>query len=72
MYDPREPFPDTRLPDDTANVLDHFYLKLLQISGTMTTAARRTEARGRTAFMRFYLRRLGREVRAGYEPEGDP
>ncbi len=41
LYDPAEPFPDARIPDDTANVLDHFYVKLLHIYSTMTTAAGR-------------------------------
>lgn len=69
LYNPREPFPDTRTPDDTANVLDHFYLKLLRISGTMVTTAGQTEARRRTAFMRDYLRQLGQEIFADHEPE---
>lgn len=72
MYDPDEPFPHTRALDDASNVLDHFYVKLLRISSTMTTAAGRAEARRRTAFMCDYLRQLGREIRAGYEPEEDP
>lgn len=32
LYDPDESFPDARTPDDAANVLDHFYVKLLHIS----------------------------------------
>jgi uncharacterized protein len=72
MYDPDEPLPRTRALDDTSNVLDHFYVKLLRISSTMTTSAGRAEARRRTAFMRDYLSQLGREIRAGYDPEEDP
>jgi uncharacterized protein len=71
LYDPDEPFPDARTPDDVANVLDHFYVKLLHISSTMTTAAGQAEARLRTEFMREYLRQLGWEIRANYEPEED-
>lgn len=69
LYDPREPFPGNRAPDDTANVLDHFYTKLLRISSTMTTEAGRAEAGRRTDFMRDYLRQLGHEIRADDEPE---
>ncbi len=47
LYDPAEPFPDARTPDDTANVLDHLYVKLLHISSTMTTAAGRAEVHRR-------------------------
>ena len=71
LYDPDEPFPDARIPDDAANVLDHFYVKLLHISSTMTTAVGRAEARRRTEFMREYLGQLGREIQADGGPEDD-
>lgn len=63
LYNPSEPFPENRAPDDTANVLDHFYVKLLGLADTMTTAAGRAEARSRTVFMRRYLEQLGAEIR---------
>jgi uncharacterized protein len=66
LYDPDEPFPEVRIPDDASNVLDHFYVKLLHISSTMTTVAGRAEARRRTEFMHEYLRQLGWEIRADY------
>jgi uncharacterized protein len=69
LYDPREPFPRARIPDDTTNVLDHFYLKLLRLADRMSTATGRAEARRRTLFMQEYLRQLGQEIRVGYEPE---
>jgi uncharacterized protein len=62
LYDPREPFPVARPPDDTANVLDHFSRKLLRLADTMQTAAGRVEAEARTAFMRQFLAQLGREL----------
>ncbi len=71
LYDPDEPLPDARTPDDASNVLDHFYVKLLHISSTMATAAGQAEARRRTEFMREYLRQLGGEIRADHEPEED-
>jgi uncharacterized protein len=72
LYDQHEPFPNVRALDDTANVLDHFYLKLLWISATMTTSAGRAEARRRTAFMRDYLRQLGLEIRLDQEQREHP
>ena len=69
LYDPSEPFPEMRPPDDTTNVLDHFYLKLLRLVDTMTTAAGLAEARRRTAFMREYLRQLGQEIQSNHEPQ---
>jgi uncharacterized protein len=71
LYDPDESFPNARTLDDAANVLDHFYVKLLHLSSTMTTPAGQAEARRRTKFMREYLRQLGWEIRADYEPEED-
>lgn len=65
LYAADEPFPIARRPDDGAFVLDHFYVKLLGLADTMQTAAGRAEARERTAFMRHFLRQLGREIGAG-------
>lgn len=62
LYDPREPFPQIREPDDGAYVLDHFYTKLLGLAEKIKTAAGREEARRRTEFMREYLRQLGRDL----------
>lgn len=62
LYDPREPFPSARPPDDRAYVIDHFYTKLLTLAETMHTAAGRAEAQARTAFMRGFLEQLGREI----------
>ena len=62
LYDADEPFPITRIADDGENVLDHFFVKLLTLSGTMQTTAGRKEAARRTAFMRAYLTHLGREI----------
>lgn len=62
LYDAAEPFPDTRIPDDNANTLDHFYVKLLTLAGTMQTAAGRAEAHRRTTFMRQYLAQLATEL----------
>lgn len=62
LYDPLEPFAVHRQLDDTRNVIDHFYIKLLRLAGTMTTTSGRMEAERRTAFMREYLAQLRREI----------
>ena len=64
LYDPVEPLPKTRAPDDRENVLDHFFVKLLTLAGTMQTDAGRDEARRRTAFMHAYLTQLAGEIDA--------
>jgi uncharacterized protein len=67
LYDPDAPFPHTRLPDDTSNVIDHFYVKLLKLVETMQTAAGKAEAERRTAFMRQFLEQLGAEIGATHQ-----
>jgi uncharacterized protein len=62
LYDPAEPFPDTRPPDDLANTIDHFYVKLLRLADTMQTATGRAEAQRRSAFMRQFLDQLRGEI----------
>jgi uncharacterized protein len=62
LYHPAEPFPATRQPDDRAYTIDHFYLKLLRLAESMTTAAGREEARRRTVFMRGFLEQLRGEI----------
>ncbi len=62
LYEPGEPFPRHREPDDSAWVLDHFWVKLLKLPRTMQTAAGRAEARRRARFMAAYLERLRSEI----------
>ena len=62
LHHPDEPFPDSRLPDDSSYVLDHFYVKLLKLPGTMQTSAGRAEARRRADLMTAYLRQLRTEI----------
>ena len=62
FYDLDEPFPAERPADDSAFVVDHFYVKLLHLADLMTTAAGRTEAAGRTAFMEDFLAQLRAEI----------
>ena len=62
LYDPAEPFPMRRAPDDARSSIDHFFTKLLKLAATMTTAAGRAEAERRTAFMRAFLSQLADEL----------
>jgi uncharacterized protein len=62
LYDVTDPFCETRKPDEHVAVLDHFYTKLLHLSGTMQTEAGRHEAEVRTAFLQRYLDELRREL----------
>jgi len=66
LYDPDEPFPMRRPPDDARSSIDHFFTKLLRLAATMQTAAGRAEAARRTAFMRAFLAQLADEI--GHPP----
>lgn len=62
FYDPDEPLPITRQPDDRNNIIDHFYVKLLKLAGSMQTTAGRHVAEERTAVMQVFLDEFGSEV----------
>lgn len=62
LYDPVEPLPERRPPDESRYVIDHFYKKLLRLAEMMTTESGRQEAERRTAFMRAYLAQLELEA----------
>ncbi len=65
LYNPVEPLPATREPDDSAFIVDHFYLKLLKLAATMRTAAGRAEAERRSRFMEDFLEQLRGEAEGG-------
>lgn len=65
LYDPSEPFPRQRPPDDRLNTVDHFFVKLLRLADTMQTQAGRDEALRRTSFMRQFLEQLAGEIAPG-------
>lgn len=62
LYEPLDPFCRERAPDEGGASIDHFYAKLLKLSGTMQTAAGRREAARRTAFLEAFLVQLGSEI----------
>lgn len=61
-YNPDDPFAEQRPPDDHTYMLDHFFVKLLRLADTMTTATGRSLAERRTAFMRSYIHELKSEL----------
>ncbi|PDW01577.1 HD domain-containing protein [Candidatus Viridilinea mediisalina] len=62
LYDPAEPFPHQRSPDDDRFTLDHLYTKLLGLAATMNTPTGRAEAERRTAFLDQFLQQLASEL----------
>lgn len=62
LYHSGDPFCQRRSPDDRVATLDHFFTKLLTLEETMQTAAGRSEARRRTAFLRDFLAQLESEI----------
>jgi uncharacterized protein len=62
LYDPVEPLPEQRPPDESRYVIDHFYQKLLRLAAQTQTAAGQQEAEWRTRFMRDFLGELEREI----------
>jgi uncharacterized protein len=62
LYDPADPFSESRPPDDRRYTLDHFYCKLLGLADTMKTEAGRAEAVKRTEYMLAFLDQLGSEI----------
>jgi uncharacterized protein len=62
LYDPDDPFCESRSPDDAGASIDHFYTKLLKLAATMQTAAGRNEAERRTAFIRAFIGQLRSEI----------
>jgi uncharacterized protein len=69
FYCDDDPFCGTRVPDDKAWGLDHFYRKLLRVPETLHTATAKRLADERVVFVRSYLEQLGRELGQGCVPE---
>lgn len=62
LYNPEDPFCESRRPDDRCVTLDHFRIKLLGLADTMNTDAARSEALCRTVFMESFLLQLKTEI----------
>jgi uncharacterized protein len=64
IYDPTDPFCEEREPDDSRSTVDHFFVKLLKLPGTMQTGAGRLEAERRVMFLKQFLEQLESELPA--------
>ena len=62
LYDPTDPFCQTRKPNDSVFTLDHLYCKLLTLEATMQTLTGKREAHQRTKFLQQFLRQLQDEI----------
>lgn len=62
LYNPDDPFCESREPDDGNWNIDHFYKKLFKLPEMMNTATARAEAEKRVEFMNRFLEQLGREL----------
>ena len=61
-YHPDDPFAAWHTPDDHRYMLDHFFMKLLKLSSTMSTQTGHALAQQRMAFMHTYLDELRKEI----------
>jgi uncharacterized protein len=62
LYDPDDPFCESRKPDDLRWTIDHFYAKLFKLPETMNTESAKQEAQKRVLFMERYLESLSHEI----------
>ena len=62
IYNPEDPFCESRIPNDQKWNVDHFYAKLFKLPDTMNTEGARNEANSRAEFMRSYLDQLKSEI----------
>ncbi len=62
FYDAADPFARERDLDDRRWMVDHYFVKLLKLPDTMTTASGKRIAQERADFMRTFLDQLGREI----------
>ena len=69
LYHHADPFVMEREADDKNFSIDHFFVKLGTLPGTMKTAAGRTEADRRWQFMEAFLTQLGGEIGVDYPLE---
>ena len=68
LYEPGDPFGESRPLDDLKYTLDHFYVKLFRVVDTLRTVSGRAEGQRRARFMREFLDELAAEIRASRQP----
>lgn len=62
IYNEDDSFCEARAPDDKANTLDHFFIKLLKLNGKLHTNTARAEGEKRLQTMNFFLESLRTEI----------
>ena len=62
LYNPDDPFCETRTPNDQQHMIDHFYGKHLAIETRMNTELAKEEAQRRLRHMRLFLDQLKSEL----------
>ena len=62
LYHLNDPFCKDREPNDQQFCIDHFFVKLFKVPGTMSTQAGKQEGAKRVAFMESFLHQLGLEI----------
>ena len=66
LFDPDDPFADSRGLDDTRYALDHFQRKLLRLPETMQTEQGRVLARRNAAWLVEFMAKLAAELKGDY------
>jgi len=62
LYNPEDPFCETRNPDDSVWTIDHFYKKLFLLPELLHTESAKKEAETRIRFMKSFLKQLKHEI----------
>lgn len=62
FYNPNDPLCETRTPDDSAFMLDHFHTKLFRLQERLNTESAKREGAERTQYMRDFLMQLSNEI----------
>jgi len=62
LYDPDDPFCESRSPDDSVYTIDHFYEKLFKLPDLLHTDGAKKIAAHRIDFMKSYLNQLKEEI----------
>jgi uncharacterized protein len=69
LYNPNDPFCESREPDDKMWNLDHFFRKLLRLESGMHTETGKRIAKQRAAVLKRYLTDLKRELSKAIEED---
>ncbi len=62
LFDPEDPWAESRSLDDKRFTIDHFFTKLLKLPDTFRTESAKAEALNRAEYLRGFLDQLKREI----------